>query len=136
MDVHLTGTGYWRYTLGVSGQPRPFQPHIRNLLAAQSGQTTVLRPVGTAIMGVDIDIANQLMLGDSTGLLTMDLSDADPGGVVTLEIHSDGLDIVSDGAQVAVTNIEHELGGAGPGKEQAVPRTARRRHPGSGGAGS
>ena len=40
------------------------------------------------------------------------------GGVVTIEIHSDGLDIVSSGARIDISNIEHEFVASGNGTLQ------------------
>ena len=114
MSVHLVGTGTWRYTLGESGQPRPYQPVVWNLLAAQNGHTTTLRPVGNAPLGIDIDVETQLQLGDASSTLTMELQEAtNARATVTLEIHSttDKLYIVSFGAHVNISNIEHELSG-------------------------
>jgi hypothetical protein len=108
IHVALTGTGYWRYSL-----KKPHKPTLRTLLAAQKGQTTTLRPVEIAPVGVDIDVSN-CVLGDRTSLLTMDLSEVKHKRPrVTLEIHQqkdDHLDIEAGGCRVAIHSIEHETG--------------------------
>ncbi|MBJ22491.1 MAG: hypothetical protein CL933_24030 [Deltaproteobacteria bacterium] len=115
LSIELTGTGYWRYSL--SGPP---QPKIWELSAAAVGQTTTLRPVGSVPIGVDIDIQNQLLLGDASSTLRMDLAEAVNPQRLTIEIHSadSALDVVSSGAHVEIDSIEHEMDGAGQGTIQ------------------
>ncbi len=119
LSIHLTGTGQWRYRLS-EGQ----KPSIWNLMAAASGQTTTLQPIGDAPVGVDIDVENHCIFGDATSLLTMDVSEATgvrgQPPMVTLEIHHarDALDIVADGCRIAISSLEHEMNGSGDGRLQ------------------
>lgn len=108
--IALTGTGWWRYSLD-----KPHKPSLRTLVAAQKGCTTTLRPVGRAPQGTDIDTEN-LILGDHTSLLTMDVSEVVQEGPpsVIIEIHQseeNHLDIEADGCRLAITSIEHETQG-------------------------
>ena len=119
LSVRLTGAGQWRYSLEDKRKPS-----VWDLAAASPGQTTTLRPVGVAPGGRDIDVENQCIFGDSSSLLTMDVSEAT--GVrgqppaVTIEIHHarDALDIVADGCRVQITSLEHEMHSKGPGRLQ------------------
>jgi hypothetical protein len=103
----LTGTGWWRYSL-----EGPHKPSLHTLDAARPGHTTTLRPVGRAPHGVDIDTRN-LVLGDHTSLLTMDVGDVvqEAPASVVIEIHQseeNHLDIVADGCRIAITAIQRE----------------------------
>lgn len=112
LSIELSGTGTWRYSLANDRQPR-----IWNLVAAQPGQTTTLRPVGAVPIGTDIDIENQLVLGNGSSVLDMDLSEANSPQRLTIEIHSrqQALDVAATGARVRIDSIEHEMTGPGPG---------------------
>jgi len=115
LSVELQGSGYWRYSLDDAEQPK-----LWNLSMAAPGQTTVLRPVGAVPIGTDIDVENQLTLGDASSLLRMDVSEAVNPQRLTIEIHSadDDLDIVSSGARVEIDSIEHEMNGGRTGTIQ------------------
>jgi hypothetical protein len=99
LSIYLEGTGYWRY--GGHYQ-------IWNLLAAQPGHTTTLTPIADAD---DIDVANQVFLGDDTGTLDQDLSQGNAQTRAILEIHMQDadIDIVASGARIAIYSIQHEL---------------------------
>lgn len=116
LSIDLQGTGYWRYSLADGPQPK-----IWNLSAAAPGQVTTLRPVGAVRIGVDIDVENQLTLGDSSSTLRMDLSEAVNPQRLTIEIHSadSDLDVVSSGARIEIDSIEHEMNGSGRGVIQS-----------------
>jgi len=109
LRLALTGTGCWRYSL-----EKLHKPSLHTLVAAQRGQTTTLRPVGIAPIGVDIDTQN-LVLGDATSLLTMDVSEVKQKGPasVIIEIHQNTenhVDVDANGCRLAITSIEHETG--------------------------
>lgn len=115
LSIHLTGTGFWRFSMSD-----PYQPLIWNLVAAQPGRTTTLRPVGEVRQGVDIDVENQLILSDQTAALVADHSEWSGPWPTTIEIHSAQatLDVVSSGTRIELGSLEHELIGSGPGQLQ------------------
>lgn len=112
LNVSLTGTGYWRYSLKSEHKPK-----VNIFKAAYPGNTTTLRPVEIAPQGVDIDVV-KCQFGDKTSCLNMDISEVTQKGkkYVTLEIHQrrNLFDIESNGCKLAVTALEHEVWGKGP----------------------
>jgi hypothetical protein len=118
LSIYLTGTGIFRYRLVDEINGLRVKPLLWDFSAAQPGHTTTLRPVGQAPPGIDIDVHNQLFLGDSTSLLVGDLTEATPGPqggpILTIEIHNQteplSINVSGPSPEIRINRLELDAG--------------------------